>query len=181
MERTKTCGKQVTVAVAKEQRTRRSFLPCLRYDEMRVNINKETEQKAPRRLAGWTELLENIPLNIRERIWFQHDGVPPHFDRRARNHLNATFPYRWIGRGGPVTWPPRSPDLTPLDFFLCGDMKRLVYETPIDTAEDLVARVVEAAHVIRDNVGLFERCRHSIVRRYQLCNAFNERQFKHHL
>ncbi|KAJ4447059.1 hypothetical protein ANN_09048 [Periplaneta americana] len=44
-------------------------------------------------------------------------------------------------------------------------MKRLVYETPIDTAEDLVARVVEAAHVIRDNVGLFERCRYSIVRR----------------
>ncbi|KAJ4446273.1 hypothetical protein ANN_12967 [Periplaneta americana] len=36
--------------------------------------------------------------------------------------------------------------------------------TPIDTAEDLVARVVEVAHVIRDNVGLFERCRHSIIR-----------------
>ncbi|KAJ4436380.1 hypothetical protein ANN_19012 [Periplaneta americana] len=55
-----------------------------------------------------------------------------------------------------------------------GDMKRLEYETPINTAEDLVARVIEAAHVIRD-VDLFERCRHSIVRRYQLCNAFNGR------
>ncbi|KAJ4428721.1 hypothetical protein ANN_25714 [Periplaneta americana] len=45
------------------------------------------------------ELLENIPLNIRERIWFQHDGAPPHFDRRVRNHLNATFPDRGEGRG----------------------------------------------------------------------------------
>ncbi|GBM88486.1 hypothetical protein AVEN_269361-1 [Araneus ventricosus] len=29
-------------------------------------------------------------------------------------------PDRWIGRGGPVLWPPRSPDLTPLDFFPMG-------------------------------------------------------------
>jgi hypothetical protein len=25
---------------------------------------------------------------------------------------------RRIGRGGPIAWPPRSPDLTPLDSFL---------------------------------------------------------------
>jgi hypothetical protein len=25
---------------------------------------------------------------------------------------------KWIGRGGPVAWPPRSPDLTPSDFFM---------------------------------------------------------------
>ena len=32
--------------------------------------------------------------------------------------LNVTFPNRWIGRGGPTPWPPRSPDITPLDLFL---------------------------------------------------------------
>ncbi|KAJ4431034.1 hypothetical protein ANN_19627 [Periplaneta americana] len=104
------------------------------------------------------ELLENISLNIRERIWFQHDGAPPHLDRRVRNHLNATLPDRWIGSDGSVPWPPRSPDPTPLDFFLWGDVKRFLYEAPTDTAKDLVAPVVEAAHVIRDNVGFFERC-----------------------
>ncbi|KAJ4447135.1 hypothetical protein ANN_09136 [Periplaneta americana] len=57
----------------------------------------------------------------------------------------------------------------------------MIEETRIDMAEDLVARVVEAAHVIRDNVSPFERCRHSIVRRYQLCNAFNERHIVMHL
>ena len=31
-------------------------------------------------------------------------------------YLNECFPNRWLGRGGPVAWPPRSPDLTPLDY-----------------------------------------------------------------
>ncbi|EZA51886.1 hypothetical protein X777_09189, partial [Ooceraea biroi] len=35
----------------------------------------------------------------------------------ARNILNESFPDRWIGRGGRISWPARSPDLTPLDFF----------------------------------------------------------------
>ena len=66
------------------------------------------------------QLLENIPLNIRERIWFQHDGAPPHFDSRVRNNLHATFPNRWIDRSGAVPWPPRSSNLTSLDFFFWG-------------------------------------------------------------
>jgi hypothetical protein len=28
--------------------------------------------------------------------------------------LDETFPGRWVGRGGPTAWPPRSPDLTPV-------------------------------------------------------------------
>jgi hypothetical protein len=32
--------------------------------------------------------------------------------------LNEKFPNVWIGRGGPIHWPPRSPDLTPMDFFV---------------------------------------------------------------
>ena len=65
--------------------------------------------------------------------------------------------------------------------FLRGAIKRLVYETPINTAEELLVRIFEAAHVIREDAGLFQRCRQSIVRRYHLCYAFNGRQFEHHL
>jgi len=32
--------------------------------------------------------------------------------------LTATYNDRWIGQGGPVAWPPQSPDLTLMDFFL---------------------------------------------------------------
>lgn len=62
-------------------------------------------------------LLENLPLNVRQTMWFQHDGAPPHYSRAVRRHLNTEFPNKWIGRGGPVGWPARSPDLTKPDFF----------------------------------------------------------------
>jgi hypothetical protein len=51
-------------------------------------------------------------------MWFQHDGAPPHNSRLTQQVLNTWNPHKWIGRGGPVAWPPRSPDLTPVDFFL---------------------------------------------------------------
>jgi hypothetical protein len=47
------------------------------------------------------------------------DGAPAHHAAPVRNWLNEHFDERWIGRGEPFRWPPRSPDLTPLDFF-CG-------------------------------------------------------------
>lgn len=72
----------------------------------------------------YLELLqEQIIPRIREvaivdNVWYQHDGCPSHFVRPVTNLLNETFPNRWIGRGGAVHWPPRSPDLSPNDFFL---------------------------------------------------------------
>lgn len=63
------------------------------------------------------EYLENIPLHTRQRYWFQQDGAPVHFHRAVSTFLDEHYPNRWIGRGGPVTWPPRSPDLNLLDFF----------------------------------------------------------------
>ena len=34
----------------------------------------------------------------------------------VRRWLGRQFTGHWIGRRGPVEWPPRSPDLKPLDF-----------------------------------------------------------------
>ena len=81
------------------------------------------------------QMLENVPLQARERLWFQHDGAPAHFALDVREYLNNVFPICWIGRGVLVQWPPRSPDLTPMDFFIWREMKCLVYETPVDTPE----------------------------------------------
>ena len=64
-------------------------------------------------------------------LLFQQDGAPPHWALHVRDWLNNNLADRWIGRGGPndrnITWPPRSPDLTPLDFYLWGHIKSLVY------------------------------------------------------
>lgn len=65
----------------------------------------------------FAEILEEMPLAHLRDAWFQHDGAPPHVTLPVRRHLNDTFGDCWIGRFGPQAWPPRSPDLTPLDFF----------------------------------------------------------------
>ncbi|GFX16955.1 hypothetical protein TNCV_2519321 [Trichonephila clavipes] len=56
-----------------------------------------------------------------------------------------TFGDRLISRFGPVNWPPRSCDLTSLDYFLWGYVKSLVYaDKPqtLDHLEDNIRRVV---------------------------------------
>ncbi|KAJ4434371.1 hypothetical protein ANN_22931 [Periplaneta americana] len=75
-------------------------------------------------------VLEDTPLINRQHIHFLHDGAPAHFSRTARRYLDRRFPDRWIGRGGPIAWPPRSSDLNPLDFYLWGHLKSLVYSSP---------------------------------------------------
>ncbi|KAH1017045.1 hypothetical protein HUJ05_007773 [Dendroctonus ponderosae] len=59
-------------------------------------------------------------LQCRKKInmWVQLDGAPPHYYCGVRQFLNANFQNRCIGRNGFENSPPRSPDLTPLDFFL---------------------------------------------------------------
>ena len=54
------------------------------------------------------------------------DGAPPHFSCFVTDVLNERLPDAWIGRGGPIPWPPRSPDLSSLDFFLWGYIKNAV-------------------------------------------------------
>ncbi|GFT95658.1 uncharacterized protein TNCV_310581 [Trichonephila clavipes] len=51
------------------------------------------------------------------------------------------FGDRLISRFGPVNWPPRSCDLTPLDYFLWGYVKSLVYADKPQTL-DHIRRVI---------------------------------------
>lgn len=115
------------------------------------------------------ELLEEVPLAIRQTMRFQHDGAPAHSSVGIRNHLNTLFPDRWIGRGGPVLWPARSPDLTPLDFFLWGHVKAIVYETPVNTINELRERIVAAFERVRNIPGIFARVRRSSLQRCHTC------------
>ena len=64
--------------------------------------------------------LEDVSLDIRRHMYLQHDGPPIHYTKKVTQHLNNAYPNRWIGRGSLIHWPPRSPDLTPLDFCLWG-------------------------------------------------------------
>ncbi|GFV04584.1 uncharacterized protein TNCV_294611 [Trichonephila clavipes] len=82
---------------------------------------------------------------IYKELWFQQDGAACHTARATINLLKDTFGDRLISRFGSVNWPPRSCDLTPLDYFLWGYVKSLVYaDKPqtLDHLEDNIRRVI---------------------------------------
>ncbi|XP_008116993.1 uncharacterized protein LOC100557975 [Anolis carolinensis] len=110
-------------------------------------------------------------------FYFQHDGAPPHFQHDVRNFLNETFPDRWIGRRGSVEFPPRSPDLTPLDFFLWGYLKSRVYATKPNTLEELKIAIVEKCCEIRSET-LREIC-NSVLRQCEQCIAAQGQLFEY--
>ena len=64
-------------------------------------------------------------------IIFEQDGAHPHWGSHVRRFLDAIFPNSWIGRDGPTPWPPRSPDITTLDFVSWGYVKGKVFSTPV--------------------------------------------------
>ncbi|XP_063994344.1 uncharacterized protein LOC135171649 [Diachasmimorpha longicaudata] len=122
-------------------------------------------------------LLEHVHFDRRLRMWFQQDGAPPHFALCVRNYLNVLFPRRWIGRGGAVIWPPRSPDLTPLDFSLWRYIKDVVYKNRPTTAEDMKTRIRGAIANIPQQA--LRNVVQSFRRRLELCLEVNGGNIEH--
>jgi hypothetical protein len=102
-------------------------------------------------LENW--LLPELNSNYGDYI-LQLDGSPPHFHRNVRGLLNRVLPQRWIRHGADgdnnlLPWPPRSPDLTPCDFFLWGFVKDSVYVSPMQTSiQQLRDQIMHAVQAI---------------------------------
>ena len=89
---------------------------------------------------------------LRSKIYFQQDGAPAHYSLLARQWLQEKLSGRWIGRRGPIEWAARSPDLTPLDFFLWGYVKQKVYRHNIKNLDDLRQIITETIKSISSDV-----------------------------
>lgn len=83
----------------------------------------------------YLELLENeigirlADLDLGKELWYLHDGCSAHNYRPAVDFLRKSFPGRVIGTyEQPLTWPTRSPDLNPLEFFLWGHISSTIYK-----------------------------------------------------
>ena len=100
---------------------------------------------------------------------FQQDGAPPHWGLQVRTFLNKTFPNRWIGRDGPLHWPARSPDLTPMDFFFWGYIKTQVYRsnTVYHSIQELRNSITSCLQEI--NPEMLNHVFDSLQERYHLC------------
>ncbi|GFV13252.1 putative transposable element [Trichonephila clavipes] len=89
--------------------------------------------------------ISELNNNDVQELCFQQDGATCHTARATIDLLKDTFGDHLISRFGPVNWPPRSCDLTPLDYFLWGYVKSLVFvDKPqtLDHLEDNIRRVI---------------------------------------
>jgi len=99
-------------------------------------------------------------------IW-QQDGAPAHWATRVRAYLDEIFGMNWIGRDGPIRWPARSPDLTPLDFFVWGHLKDKVYRTRPQTLDALRNEIIQECAGINARMST-NACR-SVSTRLEIC------------
>lgn len=104
------------------------------------------------------------------RLWWAQDGAPAHRTIAVRNRLQQLFPRRVIGIGHNPEWPARSPDLTPLDFFLWGYLKSKVYHTPPPAnLQEVEARVRVEVTSLRRNRGMVRRAVRNMLDRAHTC------------
>jgi hypothetical protein len=114
---------------------------------------------------------------------FQQDGAPPHYGLAVREYLNEDLPQRWIGRTGPddealLRWPPRSPDLTPCDFFLWGYVKGLVYVPPVPISiDELKIRIRQAVETV--TVDMLYRVWGELDYRLDICRVTRGAHIEH--
>ena len=120
--------------------------------------------------------IEDMPLIELRDIFFQQDGAPPHNAAIINNFLTLSFGNNWIANRGPKHWPARSPDLTPLDFFLWGRLKDLIYRLPKNSIQELEDAVLQGfASITPIEIINSVRC---VQRRCRLCITENGRNFE---
>ena len=74
-------------------------------------------------------------------IWFQRDDAMCHTAEATLNVLHPVFEDSFISHRADVVWPPRSWDLTPLDYYLWGAVRDKFYadkQETIDVLKDIV-------------------------------------------
>ena len=77
-------------------------------------------------------------------IWFQQDDATCHTAEATLDVLRPVFEYRIINRRADVVWPPRSCDLTLLDYYLWGAIKDKCYAKYPETIDALKDNIREA-------------------------------------
>ena len=97
------------------------------FDDMETNRMRKKKHSVNK--GSYKEMLEKnlipeldslFPISTeRDQLVFMQDGASPH---NIPEVLNTYFPDRWLGNANhkaPLLWPSRSPDLTPMGYFVC--------------------------------------------------------------
>lgn len=117
--------------------------------------------------------LNRIHGNRLNRQWWIQDGAPCHRTINVRNRLREVFQDRIVSINHAIEWPPRSPDLTPCDFFLWGHLKSKVHITPPANIDELKQRISDEVDSLKEDPQLVRRVMMAMRKRIQLCSARN--------
>lgn len=113
-------------------------------------------------------------------ICYMHDGAPGHIPPEVRQCLDDNFS-SWIGRfdgeRNLLAWPPRSPDLNPLDFFLWGYLQHRVQLNEDETLEEL--RHTITAEIEEVPPHMLENVQPNMKKRLRKCIQENGGLFEH--
>ena len=109
-------------------------------------------------------------------IILQQDGARPHTSGKSMQFLKEFFGDRLISKG---LWPPRSSDLTPLDFFLWGTLKDAVYRRTPSSIEELKRFITEEIQKI--SVRTLQKVFRNLLRRALQCKSMLGTHFQHML
>ncbi|GBN45104.1 hypothetical protein AVEN_181759-1 [Araneus ventricosus] len=102
------------------------------------SLYAEAEHKPP-----YTQYEHKLPYT-------QYEHKPPYTQYEHKPPLTQ-YEYKppltqWIGRGAVMAGPPRSPDITPLDFYLWDYVKQHVYSERINGSNHLKQRITDVIH-----------------------------------
>lgn len=120
------------------------------------------------------EALETMHDDELQLGYFQQDGAPAHTAVQTLRYLHDYYDDRVISRG---LWPARSPDLTPLDFYLFGRIKNNIFKNRLHTLEELEAAIQQEIQSITPNE--LERVFDCMKRRVNLCLENGGGHFEH--
>jgi hypothetical protein len=105
-----------------------------------------------------------------DEIYFQQDGAPPHYAVHIHEFMDNTFGGR-IGRRGLTDMPPRSPHLTPMDFYFWGVVKDMC-TTKTKTLGDLKSITRDSFEKIHNDPQCCKTVCSSVPKRLQQCYQF---------
>ena len=136
-------------------------------------VVKETLNTA-RYLKIFNEFVDQLDDDELRNDYFQQDGATCHTSNESMTEIESFIDDRIISK---ALWPPRSPDLSPPDFFLWGALKGKAYANKPRTMQELENNIRREIAAISEDV--LQATFANMKRRVQLCLDSGGEHFQH--
>ena len=120
------------------------------------------------------EFVDQLDDDELQNGYFRQDGVTCHTSNESKTEIETFFDDRIISK---ALWPPRSPDLSPPDFFLWDALKGKAYANKPRTIQELENNIRREIAAISEDV--LQAAFANMKRRVQLCLDSGGELFQH--